>query len=131
MLEKSSGRFADQQDSWPAYFRHHSVCSCDQCGSCGLTGEGRCGRVRKARRVPTVEYVMKEQPLPLTLSGCGPALNRQAAAADVAQAVAALSLMAAIVLSLSSKPLQRVDLAVSAAQRRRRVSKMQPGNESN
>lgn len=89
-------------------------------------GSVACGKLAE---YPTIEYVMREQPLPLALSDCGPALDNRAAAANVAQAVAAASLAIAIVLSLVSRPVQRLALTAAAARHRRRINKMHPGSD--
>jgi hypothetical protein len=91
-----------------------------------MSGAAACGKLAE---YPTSEYVAKEQPLPLALSGCGPALNGQATAANVAQAFAGISLVVAVTLSLSTRLLRRAEFAVTAALRQRRIGKMNPGND--
>lgn len=91
-----------------------------------MSGSVACGKLAE---YPTLEYVTKEQPLPLGLSACGPVLASRASAADVAQAIAGISLVVAITLSLSAKLLRRGELAATAARRQRRMAKMHPGND--
>lgn len=91
-----------------------------------MSGAVACGKLAE---YPTREYVTREQPLPLALAGCGPALTSQASATDLAQVTAGFSLVVAITLSLSSKLLRRAELAASAAWRQRRIVKMRPGND--
>jgi hypothetical protein len=91
-----------------------------------MSGAVACGKLAE---YPTWEYVTKEQPLPPSLAGCGPALTSQACAADLAQVIAGISLVVAITLSLSSKLLRRAELAASAARRQRCIVKMHPGND--
>lgn len=90
------------------------------------SGTVECGRLAV---YPTVEYVLNEQQLPPAMSDCGPALDRQATAADAAQVVAAVALLGAIALSLASTPLRRVGLAISGARRRRRIAEMHLGSD--
>lgn len=89
-------------------------------------GAVECGRLAV---YPTVEYVLNEQQLPPAIADCGPALDRQATAADAAQVVAAVALLGAIALSLASAPLRRVSVAISGARRRRRIAEMQLGSD--
>jgi hypothetical protein len=91
-----------------------------------MSGAVACGKLAE---YPTSEYVTKEQPLPLGLSACGSVLDGRASAADVAQAIAGISLVVAITLSLSAKLLRRAELAATAARRQRRIVKMHPGND--
>jgi hypothetical protein len=91
-----------------------------------MSGSVACGKLAE---YPTREYVTKEQPLPLGLSACGLVLDSRASAANVAQAIAGISLVVAITLSLSAKLLRRAELAATAARRQRRIVKMHPGND--
>jgi hypothetical protein len=90
------------------------------------SGGVACGKLAE---YPTGQYVAKELPLPPWLSECGPVLNNQASAADLAQSYAGILLVVGLVLSLSSKLLRSLERAVSAARRQRRIARIRPGND--
>ena len=64
---------------------------------------------------PTSEYVSKELPIPVDLSGCEQALDSQASRVTVARNSVGILFGIAIMLSLSAKPLRRAESGAAAA----------------
>jgi hypothetical protein len=89
------------------------------------SGPVACGKLAE---YPTWEYVSNERPIPVTLSGCEPALHNQASKLAVARRFIGISFAMAITLSVSAKLLRRVESA-AATTRCQRQSRIHPGND--